>query len=141
MNHDDKNPLLLFQDFLLAQMPMQRRVVRQLYDSEFEDLTQAQRNEILYKTTLSAITEWTEFLNAGTNWKMNKRVHPIDREKALEEYIDVLKFTLNVPLYMGFTVDEIRTMFRKKTAVVLTRFAEEFQQGERESQSGGGEHV
>lgn len=119
-----------FTDFLLAQVPLQQKLVKQIYGIEsISRLSPEQRNELLIKMGLSLIGETMEFLEAATDWKVHKLPQPHDHDKALEEYVDLLKFALNIAIFMPFDMDKLKAMFQKKTAIVEARFKAEFGEG------------
>lgn len=71
---------------------------------------------------LALIAEATEVLNE-VDWKMHKKMNlPNDaRERLLEESIDVMKFLLGLMIVNGFSLEDIYTMFVKKSKIVEKR--------------------
>ena len=74
---------------------------------------------------LSLIVEATEILNE-IDWKMHRTTHvDSDDEKILEESVDMLKYLLGLFIINGFTVDDVYSMFIKKSEIVENRFKKE----------------
>jgi dimeric dUTPase (all-alpha-NTP-PPase superfamily) len=96
-------------------------------------------NQILMKMVLSVHSESSELLDVVANWKMHKQEHAIDRPKALEEYVDLFKFVLNLGVYMDVTEEEFDEAWDAKTKVIWERLQNDLAtspSGER--QAGGG---
>lgn len=74
---------------------------------------------------LHLVAEVTEVV-AELSWKMHRAGGSgFDRSNILEELIDVSKFTLGLIQCWGFTYEEYAEEFRRKSAVVEQRFAQE----------------
>jgi len=72
---------------------------------------------------LHLISETYSLLNT-INWKIAKEGEALalDRERILEEFIDIFKFWLSIGHMFGFTVDDFVRMYWKKSEIVEKRF-------------------
>ena len=74
---------------------------------------------------LAMIVEATEILNE-IDWKMHKSMNSDeDREKILEESIDVMKFLFGMILLNGFNDEQVYKKFKQKSTIVEERFKTE----------------
>lgn len=107
--------------YIATQVQFQEVLIQRKYGKPLRELTPQERNQILKDMVLSIHSESSELLDVATNWKLHKPDHPIDRARALEEYVDLFKFVINVFVYMGFFEDEFNWAFDLKTGVVWGR--------------------
>lgn len=115
-------------EYVREQYAFQRSMLRRKYDIDIrhQELTPQQLNDILIKMVLSVHSESSELLDVMTNWKMHKQEHSIDRTKALEEYIDLFKFVLNIGVYMGVSQEEFDRAWDAKTNIIWARLRVDF---------------
>ncbi|MFA5732871.1 MAG: dUTP diphosphatase [Acidithiobacillus sp.] len=55
------------------------------------------------------------------NFKPWRSIKDINREKLLEELVDVRKFLMNLELIWGFSIDDIHNKFLEKTQINIDR--------------------
>lgn len=115
-------------EYVREQYAFQRALLRRKYDIDIhrQELSPLQLNDILMKMVLSVHSESSELLDVMTNWKMHKQDHVIDRAKALEEYVDLFKFVLNIGVYMGVSQQEFDAAWDDKTNIIWARLRNDF---------------
>lgn len=80
----------------------------------------------VYNSATAAIVELGEMLQADTRWKplvtKSKKTPVYDAEKFLEEWSDAFIYMLNVLIYYGATIDDIKRAVNNKMAINKERF-------------------
>ena len=114
-------------DLLAEQSEFQKTYVRWKYKKELEDLTDSERHEIIKQQVLALGSEVFEFLNRATNWKDHRAATTLDREAALEEYVDIGKYWLNLFIYMNISPGEFLKVFESKSRTVEARWRAEME--------------
>ena len=84
-------------------------------------MTAAQKNAIFKDTVLGLVSETTEFLDEA-NWKMHQCDRDFVYERQLEEVVDIIKYALNLLVYLGVTDGEFAKMFYGKTVRNYEKF-------------------
>jgi len=84
-----------------------RKVIRKMFNKEIEDLSREEIGAYIKEVFVHIIVETYEVLNE-TPWKMHRRDNykEIDREKILEEIVDIDKFHKNFLVVLGITEEE-----------------------------------
>lgn len=79
--------------------------------------------ERLTKDFVLHVTDEAYELLREVNWKMTEhKINPVNREKLLEEWIDVFKYWLGIGNVWGFEIEEFFEAFWKKSEIVDERF-------------------
>jgi len=90
-----------------------------------DDLTEEQLHHYLKEFSIHLADEVFEFLR-HLNWKMHKTNRtPIDREKVLEEIVDIFKFAFNMLLFLKVPETDFQKMWSYKTKKVWQRWINE----------------
>lgn len=85
----------------------------------------ARMTDVTKDYALHMIAEVTEVVQE-LSWRMHRASKgEIDRDNLLEELIDVQKFTWGLMQVWGFTWDQFREEFKRKSTVVEQRFVQE----------------
>lgn len=131
--------MVLLKSYILEQLKFQHYYVKKRFGKFLPELTLKEKNGIIRDMVLAAIGELIEFLEKGTNWKGHRPEHEINRAEALEEYVDAMKYLLNIFIYMDIREDEFSEAFRLKSKAVFNRFFAEFPaEAAVDTQAGGG---
>ena len=104
-----------------------RRFFKEKYGATLEEIQQDKTQKIKWNKEhiLAMIVEATEILNE-IDWKMHKSMNSDeDREKILEESIDVMKFLFGMILLNGFNDEQVYKKFKQKSIIVEERFKTE----------------
>jgi len=78
-------------------------------------------NTRLTDLTLAMMVECSEFANETKSFKYWKKDKSIDKEKTIEEYVDILFFWLSIGNQLGFTPDEIENAYQDKWTKNINR--------------------
>lgn len=80
----------------------------------------------VYNSATAAIVELGEMLQTDTRWKplvtKSKKTPVYDPEKFLEEWSDAFIYMLNVLIYYGATIDDIKRAVNNKMTINKERF-------------------
>jgi len=119
-------PALDLHDMYAEQLLLQNKVL-QANGMKLEELTHDQICFLVKNNALSTIDECLEVVREF-NWKLHKKYdnETFDKEKVLEEVVDVFKFWMNFLVYLNFSVDDFKKMFIKKSGIVEARFKKDF---------------
>jgi dimeric dUTPase (all-alpha-NTP-PPase superfamily) len=123
-NHSDKQQDVIEAakiDFEIQNLwNIQKRFTSNFVD--FERLSDQKTRESLTKDYFVALMpELSEVLNE-INYKQHKANKPVDRDKLLEELIDVFKYYLNILLMWDITPREFVEMFKRKSKIVSQQY-------------------
>lgn len=122
-------PLIYLNDLIFDQLRFQIKYIARTMEKDILALSPEERNRLVVQQVLAAIGELHEFLEKGTNWKLHRSPHPIDREAAVEELVDAVKYVLNIFVYMPVSLEEFGKAWVAKSQVVHDRFDQEFPAG------------
>lgn len=82
----------------------------------------------VYNSATAAIVELGEMLQADTRWKpfitKSKKPPVCDEEKFLEEWSDAFIYMLNVLIYYGASIKDIKLAIENKMRINKERFNE-----------------
>src|SRR5216683_6053115 len=95
----------IFMQMLRTQADFQELLCHQKFGKATYMLSEKEVIQILKDHVLMTMAELVELLN-HFNYKMHKKDHPIDREKAIEEFVDAMKLMMYFFVYMPIGVDE-----------------------------------
>jgi len=81
-------------------------------------MTEKEKEETFIKTLMFIFRETSEILDE-TNFKSHIKEHKsLDKEKILEEMIDLFKYWVNLCIIFEYSEDEVFDMFNKKSEIV-----------------------
>lgn len=112
-------------ELIEKQREFQVKYIRLKYGKDLYELILQERENLIISQVLRLMGECYEFLDKATNWKDHREAHILDREAAIEEYIDIGKYWINIFIYMEMTPHEFLSQFRKKSQLVLERWERE----------------
>lgn len=117
-----------FSKFMLSDMRSRQSRFNKNF-MPFSNMTFSDRQRLTEKWILYIQSELAELLKE-TNWKLHRPMKDISRAKILEEYIDILKFTLGLADVWGFSDTEIFEAFHRKSSFVEERYRKEVTRNE-----------
>jgi len=87
-------------------------------------LTEKEQNDLCVKMVTHITEECHEVLRE-LNWKIHKpnTFKPLNKDKILEELVDITKFLVNFLVYLDIQVEDFETTWKTKSKLVEQKYS------------------